>query len=251
LSMEIDYENVGNDIDLEDLENEAWLIKLPAYLFDKWADVADDDTELARVQYFVDSRGIGSQPPKQSYKLILSDIERHENEPKEYDLEVVDDNVADTYLFYQYKDDGSVSIAAAAKKNFIVKPTFGVDYSRKVRQRTLQAATSTRRIKIIGDNENHGAYVPPGAYAAAITKFGNLVQKKPKVSINQKTTRMPKNELIDLLFGAFEKYTYWTLRGLKDYAKQPESYLKDVLNEIAILDKRGSYNNCYHLKPEY
>src|SRR5436190_23750154 len=92
---------------------------------------------------------------------------------------------------------------------------------------------------------------------------------------------MPKNELIDLLFGAFEKYTYWTLRGLKDYAKQPEvfnqkknntdislfickifinyfflviilkSYLKDVLNEIAILDKRGPYNNCYHLKPEY
>ncbi|CAG8720091.1 14624_t:CDS:2 [Rhizophagus irregularis] len=238
LSMEIDYENVGNDIDLEDLENEAWLIKLPAYLFDKWADVADDDTELARVQFFVDSRGIGSQPPKQSYKLILSDIERHENEPKEYDLEVVDDNVADTYLFYQYKDDGSVSMAATAKKNFIVKPTFGVDYSRKVRQRTLQAATSTRRIKIIGDNENHGAYVPPGAYAAAITKFGNLVQKKPKVSINQKTTRMPKNELIDLLFGAFEKYTYWTLRGLKDYAKQPESYLKDVLNEIAILDKQ-------------
>lgn len=74
--MEIDYENVGvsmedismdvdeegfeyedtDDIDLKDLENEAWLIKLPAYLFDKWADVADDDTELARVQFFVDSR---------------------------------------------------------------------------------------------------------------------------------------------------------------------------------------------------
>ncbi|RGB40655.1 transcription initiation factor IIF, beta subunit-domain-containing protein, partial [Rhizophagus diaphanus] len=245
------YENVGDDIDLKDLENEAWLIKLPAYLFDKWADVADDDTELARVQFFVDSHGIGSQPPKQSYKLILSDSEIHENEPKEYDLEVVDHNLADTYLFYQYKDGGSVSMAATAKKNFIAKPTFGVDYSTKVRQRTLQAATSMRRIKILGDNENHGAYVPPGASAAAITKFGNFVQKKPKVSINQKTVRMPKNELIDLLFGAFEKYTYWTLRGLKDYAKQPESYLKDVLNEIAILDKRGSYNSCYHLKPEY
>ena len=24
-----------------------------------------------------------------------------------------------------------------------------------------------------------------------------------------------------------------------------------MLNEIAILDKRGPYNNCYHLKPEY
>lgn len=30
-----------------------------------------------------------------------------------------------------------------------------------------------------------------------------------------------------------------------------QSYLKEVLNEIAILDKKGHYNNCYHLKPEY
>lgn len=247
---EFEYEDT-DDIDLKGRENEAWLIKLPAFIFDKWQDVADDDIELARVQFFVDSRGIGSQPPKKSYKFILSDIEKHENEPKEYDLEVIDENVADTFLFYQNRDDDSVDMAATATHNFIVKPTFGSDYSKKVRERTIKASTPARAIKMIEDNENRGAYVPPGASAAAIAKFGNLVQKKPKVPIDQKTTRMPKNELIDLLFGAFERYTYWTLRGLKDYAKQPESYLKDVLNEIAILDKRGSYNNCYHLKPEY
>ncbi|CAG8779586.1 34434_t:CDS:1, partial [Gigaspora margarita] len=28
------------------------------------------------------------------------------------------------------------------------------------------------------------------------------------------------------------------------------SYLKEVLNEIAILDKNGHYYNCYHLKTE-
>lgn len=255
MNMDVDEEGFEyeetDDIDLKDLDNEAWLIKLPAYLFDKWADVKDDNTELAKVQFFVDSRGIGSQPPKKSYKFILSNIDIHENEPKEYDLEVIDENVADTYLFYQNRDNDDVAMAATAKQNFIVKPTLGVDYSRKLRQRTLQAAQPRRGIKIIGDNENRGAYVPPGASTAAVQKFGNLVQKKPKVPIDQKTTRMPKNELIDLLFGAFEKYAYWTLRGLKDYAKQPESYLKDVLNEIAILDKRGPYNNCYHLKPEY
>ncbi|CAI2192727.1 20044_t:CDS:2 [Funneliformis geosporum] len=247
---DFEYEDT-DDIDLKGRENEAWLIKLPAYLFDKWADVADDETELARVQFFVDSHGIGSQPAKKSYKFVLSDIERHENEPKEYDLEVIDENVADTFLFYQNKVDDSVEMAATATHNFIVKPKFGVDYSKKVRERTIKASTPTRAIKMMEDNENRGAYVPPGASSAAIAKFGNLVQKKQKIPIDQKTTRMPKNELIDLLFGAFEKYTYWTLRGLKDYAKQPESYLKDVLNEIALLDKRGSYNNCYHLKPEY
>jgi hypothetical protein len=73
--MNMDVDEVGfeeyedtDDIDLKDRENEAWLIKLPAYLFDKWADVAvaNDDTELAKVRFYEDSRGIGSQPPKKS-----------------------------------------------------------------------------------------------------------------------------------------------------------------------------------------
>ncbi len=66
-------------------------------------------------------------------------------------------------------------MAATATKNFIVKPTFGVDYSKKVRERTIKASQPKRGIKMIEDNENRGAYVPPGASAAAIAKFGNLV----------------------------------------------------------------------------
>ena len=66
-------------------------------------------------------------------------------------------------------------MAATATQNLIVKPTFGIDYSRKVRQRTIQASQPKRGIKMIGDNENRGAYVPPGASAAAVAKFGNLV----------------------------------------------------------------------------
>jgi hypothetical protein len=30
-----------------------------------------------------------------------------------------------------------------------------------------------------------------------------------------------------------------------------QSYLKEVLSEIAVLDKKGTYNNCYHLKSQY
>jgi len=120
-----------------------------------------------------------------------------------------------------------------------------------LRERTIQASKPERTIRILGEDESRGAYVPPGGSSAAVTKFSNLVQKKAKVTMEQKTTRMPRNDLLDLLFGAFSRYMYWTFRGLKDYAKQPESYLKEILSEIAILDKKGPYNNCYHLKPEY
>ncbi|CAG8764564.1 11769_t:CDS:2, partial [Racocetra fulgida] len=116
-----------------------------------------------------------------------------------------------------------VSLSATVTGNFNIRPSVNADYSKKLRERTLLAAKPERTIRFLEENENRGAYVPPGDQSA----------------------------LIDSLFGAFEKYAYWTFKGLKDYVKQPESYLKEVLNEIAILDKKGHYNNCYHLKPEY
>ncbi|CAG8731427.1 4651_t:CDS:2, partial [Gigaspora margarita] len=46
--------------------------------------------------------------------------------------------------------------------------------------------------------------------------------EKPKVTIEQKIIYMPNNEPIDLLFNIFEK----------DYLKQLESYLEEMLNEV-------------------
>ena len=40
----------------------------------------------------------------------------------------------------------------------------------------------------------------------------------------------------------------WHLTNLLSILK---SYLKEVLSEIATLDKKGAYTNCYHLKSEY
>jgi transcription initiation factor TFIIF subunit beta len=69
--------------------------------------------------------------------------------------------------------------------------------------------------------------------------------------MDQKTTRMPKNELMDLLFTAFEQYPYWSFKGLVEYVKQPQTYLKDVLAEICNFIKKGPYTAKYQLKPEF
>ncbi|KAF9992435.1 hypothetical protein BGZ65_012240 [Modicella reniformis] len=69
--------------------------------------------------------------------------------------------------------------------------------------------------------------------------------------MDQKTTRMPRNELVDMLFAAFEKFPYWSFKGLVEYCKQPHSYLKEVLGEICIFIKKGPYTARYQLKPEF
>ena len=63
--------------------------------------------------------------------------------------------------------------------------------------------------------------------------------------------RMPKKDLLDLLFRLFEEYEYWSMKGLKERTKQPESYLKESLESIANLIKKGPYTSKYSLKPEY
>ncbi|CAG8557736.1 2658_t:CDS:2, partial [Paraglomus occultum] len=237
----------ADDLDMKNMAIKAWLVKLPKFLFEKWCDIESDDIDLGTVQISNDDLGPGAN----NIKLILSNIDAHAEIPKEYELQIINQDVKDIYTFYQNKESGAVSLAATVHHNCLSKPILTGDYSRKLRERTMQAGQPRRAIKMMDENENRGAYVPPGSSGAAITKFGNLVQKKQKVSIEQKTTRMPKNELIDLLFSAFELYAYWSLKGLKIYVKQPESYLKEVLSEIATLDKKGQYTNCYHLKSEY
>lgn len=66
-----------------------------------------------------------------------------------------------------------------------------------------------------------------------------------------RAVRMSKKDLLDLLFRLFEEYEYWSMKGLKERTRQPESYLKESLDSIANLIKKGPYTSKYNLKPEY
>lgn len=52
-------------------------------------------------------------------------------------------------------------------------------------------------------------------YAAEALLLRQLKQSaKPKVSTNRILPRLPRNEVLDLLFGAFETHDYWSLKNL-------------------------------------
>lgn len=79
-----------------------------------------------------------------------------------------------------------------------------------------------------------------------------FLKSNPHKSKNEgRAIRMPKKDLLDLLFRLFEEYEYWSIKGLKERTKQPETYLKESLESIANLIKKGPYTSKYHLKPEY
>jgi transcription initiation factor TFIIF subunit beta len=69
--------------------------------------------------------------------------------------------------------------------------------------------------------------------------------------MDNKTTRMAENELFDSINRCFCLYTYWSMKALRNRLHQPEAYLRETLDKVAILIRTGTFANQYTLKPEF
>ncbi|KAI0187310.1 putative transcription initiation factor IIF subunit beta [Xylaria flabelliformis] len=97
--------------------------------------------------------------------------------------------------------------------------------------------------------------IQAGAHVAH-EKFSNLVrtapaQKSNKKQKEEKAARLPQSELRDRIFQLYDKYAYWSLKAFKQALNQPEAWLRENLEELAVLHKSGRFANYWELKPEY
>ncbi len=56
---------------------------------------------------------------------------------------------------------------------------------------------------------------------------------------------------MDLIFDCFKDFKYWTLASLKARLNQPEAFLKETLDKVAMLMRAGTMTGKYQLKSEY
>ena len=59
--------------------------------------------------------------------------------------------------------------------------------------------------------------------------------------------RMPRNQLLDMLFQLFQEQPRWSIKPLRERTQQPEAYLKEVLGDIATLHRSGEFNGLWEL----
>ncbi|PLB50742.1 hypothetical protein P170DRAFT_435925 [Aspergillus steynii IBT 23096] len=141
------------------------------------------------------------------------------------------------------------SLVAGVSEEFNCLPVENEEFEELSTKRALEALKPKTKIMYIGGAPNQllqGRTVLP-------TEKGSFVQaaktSKPKAQEN-KTTRMPQNELLDLIYGCFREYRYWSFKDLKARLRQPEAYLKQTLELTAHLVKGGDFVNTWELKPE-
>lgn len=133
-------------------------------------------------------------------------------------------------------------------------PVENAEYQRIMEERTRLAFQPRRETQFVGGviAGAGGNVLNPGAlgtvpdFKSFINKSGPIKGKKTMV----KTARMPQNELLDMIYDCFKDYTYWPLRSLKQQVNQPEAYLRQTLEMVAVMHRSGPHAMQWQLKPE-
>uniref|UniRef100_A0A3B3SSB6 General transcription factor IIF subunit 2 n=1 Tax=Paramormyrops kingsleyae TaxID=1676925 RepID=A0A3B3SSB6_9TELE len=77
------------------------------------------------------------------------------------------------------------------------------------------------------------------------------VEYEKKKKEEGKRARGDKQQVLDMLFSAFEKHQYYNIKDLVDITKQPVTFLKEILHDIGIYNVKGTHKNTWELRPEY
>ncbi|KAJ7049469.1 transcription initiation factor IIF, beta subunit [Mycena amicta] len=197
-------------------------------------------------------------------------------EPDVYELDMVNDNVENQVVIAERPKDSSLSISSSTaaatpntrarttiltgriKHDCNLRPALSSSYRRQMRDRHLKYNTPQRQIMRIEDAGVAGGrgginQMTSGVGVGAGGGFRELVKTKPKAPKGQfeRMARIPRNQLLDLIFGLFREQPHWGIKPLRERTQQPEAYLKEVLSEVAFLNRAGEHASMWELKETF
>ncbi|KAJ2960513.1 hypothetical protein NQZ79_g4121 [Umbelopsis isabellina] len=264
---EIGEEDV-DDLNISNVATKIWLVKVPNFLAEKWKNVDQDSMNLGTVRIYNRQVNTISQAPhfvstncgllvtrnpegsNSHVKLILPDNEMTSDIPKEYSIKIPSGEVENKYVFASNQHGAATRVVGKIHHECHVSPANWKTYRDIMRKRVHEADRPTRSVQVLGQS-SQPVFAPGASSGMPVSDFSSFIpSKKPRID-KEKATRMPRNELMDMLFAAFERYPYWSLKGIVEHTRQPMQYLKEILSEICILNKRGPYTSMYQLKAEY
>lgn len=296
-------DDTETELDFAKANEKIWLVKLPKFLFDRWA-TAEPGTELGHLKM--------NEANRKEMKVVLLDRSKQDQKlenldalqpeiPLEYSLEMQNQNVINTFVFSEpaaktwadrpsranspvkaavnegespdasgapdddtpqrrpgggpdrsRKNLGGQRLGGKVVHDCLVKPIDNLLYRNLLRDRVTAADVPKRRVQSINDVALSGDLMAPGSVKVkpgGVKSF--IVSHKAAAKKNREiNARMSLDNLLDEIVNCFKQYEYWSLKAFKAHLKQPESYLKETLENIATLHKRGPMTGKWQLKAE-
>ena len=146
------------------------------------------------------------------------------------------------------------SLSGQVRTELNCLPVENIEYQHIMEERTRLALKPKKETQLVsggsaasgGNLLMPGTLGAPGDFKSFVNKAGPPRGKKQLL----KAARMPQNELLDLIYDCFKEYTYWPMRSLRERLNQPEAYLKETLEMVAMMNKSGTHALQWQLKPE-
>ncbi|XP_031269018.1 general transcription factor IIF subunit 2 [Pistacia vera] len=245
--MEDDHSN-GGVLDTVGASTEVYLMKCPVAVAKSWQSHAAS-SDFQPVAKFIESID-PLHPEDRKFKMEMLSSESV-NLPKRYTLNRAKEIVP--MSIFSETNQGRVAIEGFVEKKFDMKPYEEniEEYGRLCRERTNKSMIKNRQIQVI-DND-HGVHMRPMPGMVGLISSTSKEKKKtaPVKQSDMKRTRRDRGELEDIMFKLFERQPNWALKQLVQETDQPAQFLKEILNELCVYNKRGTNQGTYELKPEY
>lgn len=140
------------------------------------------------------------------------------------------------------------SLVGFARHEFSLVPLENQEYERVQRLKEQNLAASEVNLQDMIESESRRTDVVGSRDWNSFTRADRRPKEKKQLN---KAERIPQNLLIDKLVECFTQFKYWHFRSLVATVAQPESYVRETLQKIAMLVRSGDMANTWTLAPQY
>ncbi|OBZ66169.1 Cytochrome c [Grifola frondosa] len=223
----------------------VWLVKIPKFLMEQ-------------------SPATGKKP--RIFLKLPPNPDDPTNSGDEYEMDMVNEDVRNQIVVAEReKEPGTTSrarttiLTGRVKHECNLRPVFTNKYRQRMKARTIAANAHDRQIKYLEEEiDSRGAinmltsgvsHTRPYNFIGIV--FSQRPKAKPAKGQFERMARMPRDQLLDELFRAFQEREHWSIKVLRERTQQPEAYLKEVLSEIAFLHRSGEHNGTWELMANF
>lgn len=249
LDSNSDSEDDGpnEDLVLRGVSGTVWLVKVPKAVMEAWTRVDKDGEHLATLRVYQET-----EPPV--IQLLLANDPTLKENLRGAVFTLAPTPARPKNMFVVSEPSSSqtdMQLEASIDQQWHVQPALTQKWTKNINERNREANAPKRQLIQIDDASAHIKRIASGA--GHVDNFSNLVKQKPKAASGQfeRAARIPKNELLDMLFKLFKIQTHWAMKVLRERTKQPLDYLKETLEDIAVLHKSGPHTNTWSLQDSY
>ncbi|XP_072321887.1 general transcription factor IIF subunit 2 isoform X4 [Eucyclogobius newberryi] len=220
----------------------VWLVKVPKYLSQQWAK-ASGRGEVGKIR--ICKKGNMGKPEVTftlNEELTVIDGIDTVAAPREHPFTMQTVGGQTLAVFTETPSD-KVALEGMVVQRAECRPVVSASY---MRLKKLQIKESSKPARL----SKHLEKAVTNNYKPVANHANNLEYERRKKE-EGKRARADKQQVLDMLFSAFEKHQYYNIKDLVDITKQPVIYLKEILRDIGIYNMKGTHKNTWELKPEY